>query len=506
MLEKIVKETFNRVYFADAVREAEKALYLGAKNESYESSDSDMEVPQGKSSDNEDEAEKAKSSTFERMKRMQEQLCGEQELLGQFPEHDMTTLTDSQGTRRASQRIMQFLGMTYFNNKHNYSVLDVLKHLANWDHDPSVSLSYNLSKAPFFLIINLLITLGRFSINMLKLITEFLPRALFAGLFPLAKEFFGLIPQCVGGLVDENKDGAEKILPLLGLVVMVVCSLVLGSVLLPLGLWYFIGCAVTSPADTVRSAYNTGDIIANRSFLGKVLGIFLATLSVLITTCAYAILFPLAIKLLLTQAPTILPAIANTISGIVGSFSASAGAATANFLMVTFPGFLAGWGLSISAWFAATSASVTGFLSTWLFTAPTIVGLTGLSAAVFSGTTMVAATVDKIGETTLADLYAFPGEFAASTSGAFGNGVAVAVTVGEGIIEGANWVGEQINEGLENIEQKVQRWQGEFFSEGKGGYFDSESNEGEVNVPLEVLDENQDNEGEYNSLNLNLNG
>lgn len=303
--------------------------------------------------------------------------------------------------RNQTQRLMQFLGLSFFSNQYDYSILDVLKYLADWQ--PNESAWSNLPRAVIFLTFNLIRVVLLTVRNAIKLITEFLPRALLyltsEGIIELAKRIK------VAAIQLSRSKSALSQLGLLGLTLLQSVSfVVLFGVAVVTGLWYFVGCAITSPADAARSAYKTGDHLANQSLLGKILGVIFATVSLLTTACAYAILFPLAIKLLITQAPTVLPAIVNTISGIVGSFSASAGVATANFLMVTLPSFLAGLGATIGVWFASLNASVAGFLSTWLFTAPTLVGLTGFSAAVFSTASITTAVVDGIGETTQNDV------------------------------------------------------------------------------------------------------
>lgn len=298
-------------------------------------------------------------------------------------------------TKNTAQRIIQFFGLP---SGDTLSIRQLLKSLAGWN--PNYSGSRKLLQAVIIFPINLILTLSKLALNIVKLFTEFLPHFLAKSSLGICKNLIDLISDQTqnrfgtsgGGIRLKQKVGTStKILCALGLVIV-------GPITAVCHALYFIGCATTSPADTLRSAFSTGDDLMGGGILGKVVGGIFALTSALTTACVYAILFPLAIKLLITQAPTVLPTIANGISQFVGIFSSQAGAAVSTFFMNTLPGFFTAFGATVSS--VATPILTTFTLSlSQLGATPILAGLAGVIGIGVGGViTPATAIADKIVE------------------------------------------------------------------------------------------------------------
>lgn len=227
----------------------------------------------------------------------------------------------------------------------------ILGKLAGWNKNYSASL--NVFLAIFILPFNIVLTLLKLTLNVLKLVTELLPNFL------------------VKATENARENLAVKVTnPKTSLKVIILCTiafLLLGFSNLSLRLLYFVGCATTSPADTMRSAFAWGNYVGNEYLgktFGKAFGAFCALVSMFTTACVYAVLFPLAIKLLITQVPMALPAIANWIGNVIGAISGSAqvAASVTAFFTTVLPAFLSTFGQMVMS-ALALSLSQVGFTS-----------------------------------------------------------------------------------------------------------------------------------------------
>jgi hypothetical protein len=271
-------------------------------------------------------------------------------------------------------RIVQFFGLP---SGASTKGTKILKYLTGWNENYSTS--RNLLQALFIFPINFVLAASKTALNIVKLATEVLPR------FIAGASFLACAALCELAASDQVHP-ALRVLSVLGLVFVAAPSAVASHIA------YFIGGAVTSPAENARGAFAAGRILFGNSWAGNLTGGIFALVSIAVTACVYAILFPLAIKALIIQAPSVLPAIANGISQFVGIFSAQAGASVSTFFMTTLPTFFSGISAAFSSGFSLA-------LSAFTVSAPeAVAGLVVISASVAAGVTALTAAVDRVGE------------------------------------------------------------------------------------------------------------
>lgn len=156
--------------------------------------------------------------------------------------------------------------------------------------------------SPLTALINLLLILPRLVLHITKLFTEFLPAFIMISLDSWINEISASLSN------GEQQSHAIKYFNFLhNLLTLIVYP------------FYFVGRALTSPWMAVRMAWYDGNRLSDYlnvdKNLKKVLSLILALASVLITTVAYTILFPLAIKFV---AVTILPSLPGALVGAMG--------------------------------------------------------------------------------------------------------------------------------------------------------------------------------------------
>lgn len=162
--------------------------------------------------------------------------------------------------------------------------------LIGWQFDVTTARkNFNIIKAPFVFVWNLLLMAPSFARNMIRLVTEYLPlvglkycQSTILACKRRSKNLYGI------SMADATGNAVLYGLATLG-------GLVFGSL-------HFVGQAVTSPINAVRTAWKLGDDIvfkvrdpSTKKILGKVMGVVFAALSIAVTVTLYTLLFPLAI-------------------------------------------------------------------------------------------------------------------------------------------------------------------------------------------------------------------
>jgi hypothetical protein len=193
--------------------------------------------------------------------------------------------------------------------------------------------------------------------NILKLVTEFLPRALALSFY---RAFISL--RAIVGNESAYSTPARVFAGFF--------ALLTGVLFAAFGLCYLIGRATTSPIESVRASYEYGES------KHPVLGVLLAALSVALTACVYAVLFPLAIKFLLMQTAAVVSSAPHWVMSTL-NFIAQQGVGLSSFLSSILPSSL------LTAFNAPMTASLMAGLS--------LVGIT-----LFGGVASVGAVGDQV--------------------------------------------------------------------------------------------------------------
>jgi hypothetical protein len=160
-----------------------------------------------------------------------------------------------------------------------------------------------------YIPLNLITIPFKLALNSIRLVTEVLPSAVTGFLNTLSAElivhnFFGILSI----FFDTEKTKRQKIIPLIKHISALVLGLIAGVAYLISASIAEIGSHITSPVYQVRKSWSLG------KKLGVGAALFYSGYSILQTLCIYAILFPLAIKLLST---TVIPYIASHLPALI---------------------------------------------------------------------------------------------------------------------------------------------------------------------------------------------
>ncbi|STX29576.1 Uncharacterised protein [Legionella beliardensis] len=223
---------------------------------------------------------------------------------------------------------------------------NIAKNFIGWqDNKTTGRMAYNIAKMPLVVPWNLTMAVLKTALNIVKLGTEFLPRA--------------IADSCSKGrryasdkLKGKNLSTGAKVGygALYGLAILgqIVSECV-----------YFAGQALTSPIKGVRSAWKLGEKIAGKGIGGKLLGGVLATLSIAVTVTAYAFLWPLAVKTLgpviLSKMPTVISHAINVVVNAISPLMSTVG----NYLMPIFGKAFSAMGMTVAP-AAVGAAAVAG--------------------------------------------------------------------------------------------------------------------------------------------------
>lgn len=228
-------------------------------------------------------------------------------------------------------------------DKEKPSWLNVLKKTAGWQDNKSLGRSiFNGVKAPIVFLINIAFALLTTALNIIKIFTELLPRL-----------------AIVGCEIARRRARKNSFLYYLATAGMYFFK----------GL-YFIGRAITSPANNIRASWKAGHELATAiagegrmgTVLGAVLGGLLAAISLAITATTYTLAFPFAIKMLPTALGQVVTAAINVLStplSFLGTHVIMPVFGHAfNFLAPIFGSFMPGLAAAISPAEAAVGAAV----------------------------------------------------------------------------------------------------------------------------------------------------
>jgi hypothetical protein len=214
--------------------------------------------------------------------------------------------------------------------------------------------------------------------NILKLGTEFLPLLVLQA----DDEFLWRGVRGCTSVLFLGKDSKNKDVGVFGRLVAGFILLFVAPIYLAFTLWHLIGRATTSPVESVRASYEFGKKVGDErggvpeSRLGYFLGVLLAGLSVALTACVYAVLFPLAIKVLLVQMAALVSSVPHWLMSTL-SFVAKLGSGFGQFLFANVP-------LSF----------LIAFNSPILFSI--MAGLSLVGITFFGGVASVGAVIDKV--------------------------------------------------------------------------------------------------------------
>lgn len=178
---------------------------------------------------------------------------------------------------------------------------NIAKNLFGWQDNKSTARSiFNFLLSPFALAWNLATAAIKTIINIAKLFTEFTPLLLAALCSSLIDYTNKEAEDACTGVLSPGKLFLQRATK---------CMNVFFNALL------FIGRALTSPLNSIRKAWYTGQELAGTGIGGKLLGGSLALLSASITIVAYSFALPLVIS---ATAPAIISKISVSLSQFAG--------------------------------------------------------------------------------------------------------------------------------------------------------------------------------------------
>ena len=224
-------------------------------------------------------------------------------------------------------RVTSFLGLP--NRAHHGSFglptkpswANIGKNFIGWRDDASILL--NVLLIPVMVPLNIVSTPIKFAVNILKLLTEFLPQVVGESCALAAAK----ILHKQGEILEEAKEAnqlkegmANKDLNKSGLGNAAI-NILLSSVFygLKFGAWLaklacLAGRAITSPFKSARETYNWG-ARDDDGWLGRTKGVLAATVTLAFSSMVYAILFPFTANIIFTNIlPAVLPHIPTAIT------------------------------------------------------------------------------------------------------------------------------------------------------------------------------------------------
>lgn len=204
-----------------------------------------------------------------------------------------------------SDLITSFLGMPFFKGDVNWKTC--CKDFFGWDEQKYL-LPINIVRAFFFGVLNLLFIVPRLILNIAKLLTEFVPLFLKIGVNDWTNRLINLLRP------GSPYTWFSKIFIALPLVVLFPLYIVFK-------LAHIVGRAITSPHKNLYAAWQAGQELAGNGILGKIISGFFCLIGLALTTLAYLILFPIAIKLIMTYAPTVISSAIQTVLNFLAPLS-----------------------------------------------------------------------------------------------------------------------------------------------------------------------------------------
>ena len=149
-------------------------------------------------------------------------------------------------------------------------------------------LAINIVRSIFVTLFNVLLILPRFALNILKLGTEFIPHFMHRA----TAHFMNYLIRSITPLPIPTK-----------IFVGVILVAPISALYAVFKLVQLIGRALTSPHRSLYAAWQAGQELAGKGFLGRITSLFFCTLSLALSTFVYLMLFPIAIKLAYTYLP-----------------------------------------------------------------------------------------------------------------------------------------------------------------------------------------------------------
>lgn len=201
-----------------------------------------------------------------------------------------------------SSLALPFFGLSFLDvgNK-KITVKDFFENLAGWD-EKRFTLLINILRAIVIFPLNILLILPRIILNILKLVTEFLPFLMVL----LIATLVGKMEKNLGA--QSNYSQPTQILITVGIMILAPFLAIFGAV-------YLLGRAITSPQKNIELALKKGQEWGGPGIVGKLLSAALCIFSIAITLFAYLILFPITIKLAVAHMPSmIVTGIQNTLN------------------------------------------------------------------------------------------------------------------------------------------------------------------------------------------------
>lgn len=200
---------------------------------------------------------------------------------------------------------LNFLGMPFFIGELTWKTF--CKRFFGWDEQKYL-LPINIIRAFFFGLFNLLFIIPRFILNIVKLATELVPLFLRVMVHGWINKLITLLSSSSG------YHWFTKIFIALPLVILFPLYIVFK-------LAHIIGRAITSPHKNLYAAWQAGQELAGDGILGKIASGFFCLIGLALTTLAYLILFPIAIKLIMTYAPTVISSAVQTVLNFLAPLS-----------------------------------------------------------------------------------------------------------------------------------------------------------------------------------------
>lgn len=195
----------------------------------------------------------------------------------------------NKGRITTGERTLTFLGMPFFYVKNGGidGFREAIENTARWKQQDLFAI--NLVRAIVVFPFNLLFIVPRFLVNVLKLATEYFPR--------YAAHFTQRL--LIGAIQALGKKNANFVFAIAALIVLVPLHIAFK-------LAYIVGRAITSPADSLYAAWQTGKELAGEGVGGTIVSLLFAAVSLAFTLAAYTFLFPLAVQLIVTYAPSVI--------------------------------------------------------------------------------------------------------------------------------------------------------------------------------------------------------
>lgn len=213
-------------------------------------------------------------------------------------------------------RITSFLGLPnrklpgYFDGEDDDDAFgkfgNLWRNFIGWQPDRSLwKLVFN---ALFMVPLNFVSTLLKFSLNVVKLITEFLPLFIADNLWRAGTSLLEWSNELFRLFWEQ---GASNILDFIFIVVVGSIAFLIGGLLTLIGgavgtAYVFVGRAITSPINNVREMWEAGNqlVLEKTAWVRYLFGAIFASLAILSSIVIYSLGFPLLVNLIPATAPS----------------------------------------------------------------------------------------------------------------------------------------------------------------------------------------------------------